>query len=264
MVRRGIEIARGVYGIYRDELKREEEHKAGKDNMSLHTMDMEHISLGDFLRDTRDKRGLDLDAIADDTKISMKNLKALEAGDFAALPAEAFTRGIYTLYAKALSLDPEHVLNRYSEEKPAGVKSGEKATAKSDSPQDVGQMAQRPSSLPLAVVGLALLFMLLAGGFLCWYFSWNPATYLSQKLRSLQDPVPNVEQAIKSDDVPMVPDPLSYFPSTGSKGVKTHYLFSLPTPSSATAAVSGPVIPEDVPGNTEVAPATPPALQNLR
>ena len=232
--------------------------------MSLHTMDMEHISLGDFLRDTRDKRGLDLDAIADDTKISMKNLKALEAGDFAALPAEAFTRGIYTLYAKALSLDPEHVLKRYSEEKPVRLKSDETVKTSNDQPQDVGHMAERPSSLPVAIVGMALLFLLLAGCFLCWYFSWNPATYLSQKLRSFQDPRPNVEQAIKSDDVPMVPDPLSYFPSIGRKGSRTHYLLSLPTPSSATAAVSGPVIHEDAKGNNEVAPATPPALQNLR
>ncbi|MFW2366256.1 MAG: helix-turn-helix domain-containing protein [Desulforhopalus sp.] len=231
--------------------------------MSLQTMDMEHISLGEFLRDARDKRGLDLNAIAHETKISMKNLRAVESSDFSSLPAEAFTRGIYTLYAKALSLDPEHVLKRYTEEKPAKIKSGDRIPIKNDQPQDVGHMASRPSSLPLAIVGLALFFLLLAGGFLCWYFSWNPATYLSQKLRGLQDPIPNLEQAIKSEDIPFVPDPLSYFPSTGRKNT-TRYLFSLPAPSSATAAVSGPMVYLDDDAERGLDPPITPALNTPR
>lgn len=227
-------------------------------------MDMGHTSLGDFLRDTRDMRGLDLDALADDTKISMKNLRAIEADDFGALPAEAFTRGLYTLYAKALSLDPEEVLKRYSEEKPARSKLGDKATVRSDQHQDVSHMAERPSSLPVAIVGLALLFFLVAGGFLCWYFSWNPATYLSHKLRNLQAPMPNLEQAIKSEDNPIVPDPLSYFPTTGRKTTGNHYLFRLPAPASATAAVSGPVTPAEVVADKEIGPAISPALRSPR
>jgi cytoskeletal protein RodZ len=232
--------------------------------MSVQTMEMEHSSVGDFLRDTRGKQGLDLDAIADETKISMKNLRAIEAGDFSALPAEAFTRGFYTLYAKALSLDPEHVLKRYTAEKPPQSKSASKSSARNDQAQDVSHMAARPSSLPLAIVGLALLFLLLAGGFLSWYFSWNPATFLSQKLRSLQGPMPNLEQAIKSEDVPIISDPLSYFPSAWKKETKSHYLFSLPTPASATAAVSKPIVPENGTGEEESDSTSPPVLLSPR
>ena len=44
---------------------------------------------------TRINLGLDLVAVAGETKISTKNLQAMEENNFAALPAEAFARGFY-------------------------------------------------------------------------------------------------------------------------------------------------------------------------
>lgn len=208
--------------------------------MPIQNPDTEHATLGDFFRETRDQQALTLNAVADQTKISLKNLQAIENDDFNALPAEAFTRGIYTLYAKALSLDPAHILQRYSREKPARKHAGRQEKGSGNQLHDVGLMAERPSALPLATFGLALFCLLLAGGFFCWYFSWNPATYLSYKLRSLQDPAPQVEQATKSSNVPVVPDPLSFFRSAGRKKHSSYDLFTLPAPTSATAAVPKP------------------------
>jgi len=45
--------------------------------MPPQNLDMEHESLGNFLRETRVNQGLDLSAIADQTKISLKNLQAV-------------------------------------------------------------------------------------------------------------------------------------------------------------------------------------------
>ena len=49
-------------------------------------------------------------------------------------------------------------------------------------------MAERPSILPFSYLGLLILLLLVAGALICWYFSWNPATFLSEKLRALEDP----------------------------------------------------------------------------
>ncbi|MGW8193664.1 MAG: helix-turn-helix domain-containing protein [Desulforhopalus sp.] len=215
--------------------------------MPLQNLDMEHETLGNFLRGTRAEQGLDLDAVAEQTKISLKNLQAIEDDNFSALPAEAFTRGFYALYARALSLDSDHILQRYRRERPAGTPDNIQKNGLENQPYDVGIMAERPSSLPLSTFGLAMFCFLVVGGFFCWYFSWNPATYLSYKLRSLQDPSPHVEQTTKSYNVPIVPDPLSYFKSTSREKSSSYDIFTLPTPTSATAAVSKPQQVEESP-----------------
>ena len=155
--------------------------------MSLETSDTEYISLGELLRRTRIEQGFDLDQVSVETKITITNLTAMEEDDFETLPAEAFTRGFYTLYARMLTLDPEEILQIYTREKNAH--SGEK-TRTTPPPnklaQQVGNMAERPSVMPVSCVGLTILFILLSGAFVCWYFSWNPATYLSERLRAFQ------------------------------------------------------------------------------
>ena len=92
--------------------------------MSRQSAEIEYVSLGEYLRETRINLGLDLLAVAGETKISSRSLQAIEENDFAALPAEAFTRGFYTLYAKCLSLDCKEVLKMYGQQKPKQPKSG--------------------------------------------------------------------------------------------------------------------------------------------
>lgn len=156
--------------------------------MSPETTDTEYISLGELLRQTRIEQGFDLDQVSVETKITITNLTAMEEDDFETLPAEAFTRGFYTLYAKMLTLDPEEILQIYTREKNAHSGRKPRTTPPPNKlAQQVGNMAERPSVMPVSCVGLTILFILLSGAFVCWYFSWNPATYLSEKLRAFQN-----------------------------------------------------------------------------
>ena len=153
----------------------------------------EYVGLGEYLRATRINLGLDLAAVAGETKISARSLQAMEENNFAALPAEAFARGFYTLYAQSLSLDCRQILQMYMQQRPPHDKAGNLPTIPATKlAQEVGNLAERPTFLPFSFAGLVLLLLLLFGCFLCWYFSWNPATYLSIKLRSLEEP-PRVE-----------------------------------------------------------------------
>ncbi len=163
--------------------------------MSIESPENENQTLGDILRRARVELGLDLEQVSTDTKIAIKNLRAMEENDFPSLPAEAFTRGFYVLYAKTLALDPEETLNAYTDQR-----QNQPASDRQPSPppnklaQQVGNMAERPTSLPLSFVGAPILILLLFAFFLCWYFSWNPATYLSEKLRSFQSTPLNQQQ----------------------------------------------------------------------
>ena len=72
-------------------------------------------TLGKFLRDTRESRGIDLRDAAQQTRISIQYLKALEAEDFSKLPGAVFVRGFLKNYGKFLRLDESEVMRRYTE-----------------------------------------------------------------------------------------------------------------------------------------------------
>lgn len=160
-------------------------------------------TLGKYLRTTRLEQGLDISTVSQETRISMNNLQAIEEDEYSVLPADAFTRGFYKLYAKILALDPEDILNRYDDEKPddpASTSSSQPVFVRRD--LDVGVMAERYPSLPSSSIGMICFALLLFGAFLCWYFSWNPASFLSHKLRSLDQSPNHIEQVQTEHGLP--------------------------------------------------------------
>ncbi|MGB3224486.1 MAG: helix-turn-helix domain-containing protein [Desulforhopalus sp.] len=205
--------------------------------MSPDSTKMEYASLGELLRETRINLGLDLAAIAEETRISPKSLQAIEESNFAALPAEAFTRGFYVLYAKSLLLDPEEVLQMYSKERPNQRKSIHSSMLPtSKDAKEVGNMAERPSFLPFSFMGMVLLLLILLGGFLCWYFSWNPATFLSHKLRSLEEP--QITEQVSTDHPELATEKQNFLFTRLIKPQSNHHdLFAISYPSTATAAI---------------------------
>ncbi len=220
--------------------------------MPHQTINIESPILGEYLREKRIDQGKNLAAIADETKVPLKCLRAIEESDFNVLPAEAYARGFYTLYAKSLSLDPEEILHMYTQERPNQRKSlAGTMLPKSKLAEEVGNMAERPSFLPFSFLGMVLLLLLLFGGFLCWYFSWNPATYLSQKLRSL-DEHQQIEELSENQSHPDMPGSISRV--TGLQKLRSRHqdLFGLSYPATATAAIA-----EDMPDHlTSPTPGT--------
>lgn len=201
---------------------------------------MDNILLGEFLRETRIKLGLDLEAIAEGTRISPKNLLAIEESNFAALPAEVFTRGFYTIYAKCLSLDPAKILEMYGQERRNLPKESHYKTPPPNRlAQNMKNLAAPPSSLPFAYFGFSLLLLLLFGAFLCWYFSWNPASYLSFKLRSL-DETQQVLQTKTDGNQAKVPQSLFAVAQARNTTPAKPNLLDLSSPSMATAATNQP------------------------
>ncbi len=70
---------------------------------------------GSLLKTLRETAGLTLDDMVARTKISKRYLRAIEADDYATLPAKVYTRGFVTLYAQALGLDAERVATSFME-----------------------------------------------------------------------------------------------------------------------------------------------------
>jgi transcriptional regulator with XRE-family HTH domain len=95
-------------------------------------------TLGKYLRDAREAMGIDIREAAQETRISVNYLNALEEEDFSKLPGEVFVKGFLKNYGRYLHLEETEVIKRYTELKPQTVtlpappSDGEKATVISE------------------------------------------------------------------------------------------------------------------------------------
>jgi cytoskeletal protein RodZ len=60
---------------------------------------------GGYLRRVRRERSLSIEEVSEATKISKKNIRAIETAAFEQLPADTFVRGLVTIYGNHLGLD---------------------------------------------------------------------------------------------------------------------------------------------------------------
>jgi len=145
-----------------------------------------------LLRKLRLERSLDISDIAEETKIPPATIRAMEADDYSTLPALAFARGFYAIYAELLNLDQEEVVKRFLDDyRNADFAKKTDIASPSLTGKQVGSMAERPSHFLRTAVGISILAVILIGSGICWYAGYNPANQVSQWLRSFQEP--NIE-----------------------------------------------------------------------
>src|SRR5262249_14635745 len=70
-------------------------------------------SVGTYLRALREERHASLEAMAHATRISVRQLNALEAEDFAELPSPVFVKGFIRAYCQFLGISPDEAMARY-------------------------------------------------------------------------------------------------------------------------------------------------------
>jgi cytoskeleton protein RodZ len=69
--------------------------------------------IGEQLRATRERKGLTLDRVADETNIAKRYLAALEAEDFTVFPGDPYVIGFLRNYAEYLGLPSDELANSY-------------------------------------------------------------------------------------------------------------------------------------------------------
>jgi hypothetical protein len=78
----------------------------------------ESITLGSWLRRERERRGITLSQISEQTKVSVPLLEGLETDDLSRWPGGIFRRSFARSYATAIGLDGDVVVRRIAEEHP--------------------------------------------------------------------------------------------------------------------------------------------------
>ena len=110
-------------------------------------------NFGEHLRREREVRNIALQDVSRTTKIPVRSLERLEAGEYEALPGEVFVRGFIKSYARCVGLDDESALLLYDSEREK-----RRVEAEESQPQ-LTQAEEQPDADPLQMrkrVGIAV------------------------------------------------------------------------------------------------------------
>lgn len=117
-------------------------------------------SLGEKLRQAREAKGLDLRDVADNTRIALNYLEAIEADNYKPLPGGIFNKGFVRSFAKAVGVDEKEALADYTN---LMARQGASASDEDNLPRRPQVLTSDRQSSPFGKIILALIFLGLAG-----------------------------------------------------------------------------------------------------
>ncbi|CAH0314515.1 Cytoskeleton protein RodZ [Massilia sp. Bi118] len=216
---------------------------------------------GQVLAAQREAMGWTVEQVADQLKLAVRQVVALEAGDYAALPSPAVTRGFVRAYAKLVRVDPAPLVAQIAiESQPAAE--ANPAAIRRPSPASFSQ-AKFPShgkrsSLPLGWIAAAVAVAAVAAG--AWHFGLiplgqraEPATVAAPAATApaAADAHGSATETLQNPSVPLIS-----VPGPASAQAEASGAASAP---AAAAPAAGPVV--NVPGTTATGapPTTVPA-----
>lgn len=131
-------------------------------------------SFGERLKREREKRGMTLEEVAGVTKISVRNLRALEEEKFELMPGGIFNRGFVRSYAKHLGLDDQQVVADYREAAGESVSTPDAPDTPSTPQKDAPAQAEaRPTDVSAQVPWAALVGLVVFGTILLAVWSYH-------------------------------------------------------------------------------------------
>jgi transcriptional regulator with XRE-family HTH domain len=116
-----------------------------------------HLKVGERLARAREAKGIELEDIAERTRVPLRHLQAIETSDHQGLPATTYSAGFVKTYARLLGLDGEALSNEFRAE--LGERSGFQMEYTPFEPADLSRVP--PRLLAGIALGAAILFGLL-------------------------------------------------------------------------------------------------------
>jgi cytoskeleton protein RodZ len=211
------------------------------------TSNQHHSHPGATLASQREAMGWTVEQVAEQLKLAVRQVVAIEAGDYAALPSPAVTRGFVRAYAKILRLDPAPLVamvpmdNPLPEETSGAAMRGNRPASRPTSFSHSRYPTHgKRSSLPLAWIAGVVVVAAAAGA--AWHFG----------LVSL----PGSHPAANGDAVLTAPAETASVTAPAADTVQnpTVPLISVPGPADAGAATGAATTPAAAAAAT--APAT--------
>lgn len=162
---------------------------------------------GERLRQEREAREITLRQIADETKISLRYLQALEADDLKSLPGTVFNKGYVRTYAEFIGVDPNPLVAAYVAEEKVQSEAGrlEEADLLNELSRSIDSRVQAANGhrgnrfVPIALgLGGALVLVLAA----TWWFFLRPEPAPGGAEATLNAVVPPAIREVAQQEAP--------------------------------------------------------------
>ena len=212
---------------------------------------------GRALAAQREAMGWSVEQVADQLKLAVRQVIALEAGDYASLPSPAVTRGFVRAYAKLVKIDPAPLVAQIAMESPPPADTSAATANRRPTPASFSESKfpshGKRSSLPLGWIAGAVVVVVAAAA--AWHFGLVPvgqhAETAGNGVATPAAPGTATEAAVNGSAVEPLQNPSVPLISVPGPSAAA----SAPAPAPATNAAPGAVV--NVPGTT--ATGAPPA-----
>jgi cytoskeleton protein RodZ len=223
--------------------------------------------LGQILRQARENKGLSLEEAYEETRINAQYLEALENGEYSSLPSATHTRGFLKNYARFLGLDPNPLIERYSQSQAHQPRpeTRQRQIEESTTPLPTQQVDEQPffdpvnvevdlgsrrdpeSAVRLVIIAALIIALVLVGNrFLPLLLNNNDGSEaitngITEMVQNLMDDEPAMEEGL--EDGTMESDPLATPDATDEAITSTSRTSTgsetaiLPTPSPTRPAL---------------------------
>lgn len=209
-------------------------------------------TVGQQLREARERQGLSVDDVVAKIKLAHRQIVALEADDFEALPETAFLRGFVRSYAKMLQIDSQPLLDALPGAKVEQPVQADPLHVESPLPSE---RTARRQNLNLLIA--ALLIALVIAGFAVWQAN-APIPEVAQKPQVSDEAV--VEMPLAMPEHVEMLDGTSSVPESGvqaASAVPAEQTAASAVPAVASAAIPGAKMPvASTPVASTVTPVT--------
>lgn len=155
----------------------------------------------------REAMGLTVEQIADQLKLAPRQVKALEAGDYAALPNMAVVRGFVRAYAKVVKLDATPLVAMIEVISPTSHEAAppRKEIAATFTESRFPSMTGRSPGPAAWLVGVAVVVVVAAAGAYAYQTGLIPATLFQRSDKDAAASASAAVEAAKPADAPVAP-----------------------------------------------------------
>lgn len=205
------------------------------------------ISAGVILSNERVKRGISIQDVVDQTKLSKRQIEAIEADDYDKLPGPTFARGFVRNYARFLDLDPTPLIVWLDQHVPMAPVGAPEPAAPVQTPVQP-QAAAEPASSGGGKKGLLALGGVVALG-VAGYLIYGAVVTGGAPAPSHEVVAPQLESAPAE---PATPESATESPA--AEPAQAEASAPMPTPAVPAPSVAAPAAESSAPATT---PATP-------
>jgi cytoskeletal protein RodZ len=157
-------------------------------------------TVGEVLRNEREKKGLSVKEIEIATSIRSLYITAIEEGNYSIIPGEVYLKGFIRNYSNYLGLDGQEIMDLYRQNQLPVAPVNETITPKKKEPPSEQEQPTKRNTNGIKWMTVSLLFICVAGG--AWWLLDSSKSIEEPKITKQVQPAPKTPAEPTPEKVP--------------------------------------------------------------